>query len=158
MRKAMESTISIEADIVTPPLLLDRRNQILEDDLPLAMQCLLRTCSVEAGNQTSGSPLGYPIDYAEVVWEAANLLSECIGGIVSMNELYFCRVAEPKTETEVAALPPHLARIKRGMAELRRKARLHRNVHGSPAENLSRLLSAEMTVEEWQDLLDEPYG
>lgn len=38
------------------------------------------------------------------------------------------------------------------------KARLHREKHGSPADNLANLLKGDLSAEEWQEIIDEPHG
>lgn len=158
MRTIMQPRIAIETNDVTPALLVDERHRVFHHDLPLAMESLFSTCFFEAGNQTTGLPVGDPIHFALQGEAGANLLSVCFLRFEEVSRVCWGRLAEVQAETKAAVLAPHLARIKGRMPELIQKARRYRNAHGSPADNLSKLLGGGLTAEEWQDILDEPYG
>jgi len=158
VRKTIDSTITSQPDefALVLPAIRTCETFFYEDLVRATL--LPPELSIQAGDQTAGSfyriSLHYPEDFA-MEWED---VFQAISTYWKASAICFHHLAEVAVEAEMATVPPPLVRIKRRMAGAIEEAHRYRSRHGSPTDNLSRLLRARLTVEEWQDILNEPYG
>ena len=161
LRKTIDSTISVQADDVALALRAGRVCRTFYEDLVQATHPGLEH-AIQVGDHTIGyfyaPPLDYPERFTLEEEPAFDFMLMCINRFVKANEICFRHLAEVGAEAEIAVMPSHLVRIERRMARAIEEARRYRSVHGSPTDNLSKLLKAKLTVEEWQEILNEPYG
>ena len=161
LRKTIDSTISVQTDDVALALRARRVCDSLYKDLVQATHPGLESW-LQAGDHTISyfyaPPLDYPERFALEEELAFDFMSMCINRLVKASEICFRHLAEVGAEAEITVMPFHLIQIERRMGRAIEEARRYRSMYGSPTENLSKLFKAKLTVEEWQEILNEPYG
>jgi hypothetical protein len=168
MKKTVESTIDTRTEEVAASFLDSRMPRIFGyyQDLVADYSDFMKRCLIQERKYSAHYRNFFVPFYSwteDIAWKVEgelplHFVEGCIRNLMEASNIYIAIAVPAEPSLKITGEVSPLERIRQGVALAILEAQRYRSQHGSPAENLSRLLKAKMPVEDWQEILDEPYG
>ncbi len=112
MPQIAQTTVDAPTETLRRALLIGGKREAFDQMTALVWDSLLLSCLNSAGNQTSGSPLGHPIQIAFKGECTADCFAVWIERVIEVRERYLARLGEVEPEqilsAEVADIPKEI--------------------------------------------------